>query len=121
MSANNALELSVLRCFLAEGSRRNDSVDVESVPRVLGVCDSVTNQSVLVGDTIGLSEVDHGISVVLLGTRVGIGEKGVDSVNTSELDTGLVSGDITTALQAEILPALSNLAEITLSNTLSNS
>lgn len=116
----NTLELRVLGSTLAEGRGRDNAVNVESIPGVLSVCNSVGNQSVFVSDTLGFGEVDHGISVVLLSTGVGVGEQRVDSVNTSELDTRVTSLGVTTALHTEILPALSDLAEIILSDTLSN-
>lgn len=120
LSVVDALELGILRCLLAEGSRGSNTVDVQCVAGMLSIGNRVVDQSLLVRNALGLSKVDHGIGVGLLSARIRVGEESIDTVFTGELDAGLVGGDVSTTHEAKVLPALSNSWEITLCNTLGN-
>lgn len=64
---------------------------------MLSVCNGIGNEVGRVNDTSRFGKVDHSVSIVLLGTRVCIGKKGVDTVDTSERNTWLVGENVTSA------------------------
>ena len=109
---SNAGQLGVLGGLATEGRGGNGTIDELSVVSVLGIRNSVLNQSILVGNTTRLSEVDHSIGVVLLGTRVCVSKESLSAVDAAESVANIGGMDGTVALHAEIMPALSKGGKI---------
>lgn len=97
LSVHNSLQLCIPGGPLTVGCRRNDSVNVESIARMLTVRDSVGDQIVGVGDSGGIGVVNHRVGVVLLVTRIGACKERVYPVYARQLDTGLSREDISAA------------------------
>lgn len=116
LRAHDTLELGVLGRTLAERRAGHDTVDVQRVTRVLRVRDRVVDERLLVLDALRLRELDHRVRVVLLSARVRVREQGVDAVDARELHAGVASLEVAAALQAQVLPALRDRAEVRLRN-----
>lgn len=66
---------------------------------MLTISDRVRNQRIRVVDSRRLGVVDHGVGVVLLCARVGVGKQSVDAVHSGQLDAWLVGKDVSVADQ----------------------
>ena len=118
LGMEHTVQLRVLRWLLAERRRGCDTVDVESVTRVLRISNRVVDEGLLIDDAGRLGEIDHRVSIYLLCAGVRVCEEGVDAIDTGERDTGLVGGYVAAADETEILPALRDGGKVGLSDTL---
>lgn len=108
-------QLRIDRCSLTVQGGRNDTQDIDRVPGVAPIPEREGNQCVPVHNPWRLRKRDHSISNVLLGARIGVREEGVDTADTSELDTRRVlNEDVSPAGEAECLPLNSEVREVQL-------
>ena len=119
LAIDDAIQLRVTRCCFAEWRRGHDAAVVQCVARVLAVRDGVVDQRLLVVDPGQLGKVDHRVNAVLLLTRVRAREERVDPVDPGQHHAGVVVRvPLSAARHAEVLPALGDLSEVGLGDSL---
>lgn len=121
LSIDETLQLRIPWGILAKRCGGHDTIDIQCVSGMLAIGNRISYESGLVRDTGRFCKVDHSVGVVLLSARVGVGQKCIDTIYARKSDARLVRGNVTAANKAQILPALSNVREISLSNSPSES
>lgn len=102
----DANELSVDGRLEAEQAGRDDTEDLDGVPRVPAVGEREVDEVVAVGDSLRLGKRDHRVrdEVLVAGVR-GL-QKRIDARKAAERGTWVVREDVAAAGQAERLPGL---------------